>query len=275
MTTQPAPLAAAVGARVSRAATRRPLLGREWLVRLASIAAILLAWELYAPHVNPIFLKPPSAVAVAFIEMLREGTLLTALAQSLHNFAIGLALALGIGILIGVVSARSWLVLNATNPWVNALYSTPSVALVPFLTLWFGIGDLAKIAAIALFAVFPILINTQQGVRHVDAGLLEVARSFSSSERRLWSDVLLPSALPFVLSGVRLAIGRALVGMIVAEFLTSFGGGLGSLIILYQNNFRVDRMFVPVILVAIIGIVLIGAVQWLEGRIAPWARREA
>ena len=142
------------------------------------------------------------------------------------------------------------------------------------MSLWLGIGDTAKIAVIALFAVFPILVNTQQGVRYVDPQLLEVARSFSSSERRLWLDVLLPASLPFIFAGIRLSVPRALVGMVLAEFLISVGGGLGSLIIVYQNTFRVDRMFVPVIVVSLMGLALIGLVQWMESRLAPWARRE-
>jgi NitT/TauT family transport system permease protein len=103
---------------------------------------------------------------------------------------------------------------------------------------------------------------------------MEVARAFNSSERRLWTDVLIPSALPFIFAGIRLAIPRALVGMVLAEFLISVGKGLGSLIIIYQNTFRVDRMFVPVIVVAAMGVVLISIVQWLEGRLVPWARRD-
>ena len=128
-------------------------------------------------------------------------------------------------------------------------------------------------AAVALFCVFPVLINTQQGVRNVDRGLLEVARAFNSSERRLWTDVILPSATPFVLAGIRLAIGRGLIGMIVAEFLIGLVG-LGYLIIQYGNVFRMDRAFVPVITVAAMGIVFMGLIQWLEGRVAPWLRRE-
>jgi len=241
------------------------------VLKLASVAAGLLVWQLYAPTVNPILLKPPSAVLLGAVRLLQDGTLEEAILKSLHNFAFGFAIALVLGLLLGVVTARSRVLFNLADPWVNALYSTPSVALVPFLALWLGIGDLPKIATIGVFAVFPILINTQQGVRHVDPQLLEVARSFSSGERRLWTDVLLPSALPYILAGAKLAIGRALVGMVVGEFLTSFNGGLGSLIIQFQNTFRVDLMFVPLIVVAVLGMALIGLVQWLERRLAPWA----
>jgi NitT/TauT family transport system permease protein len=231
-------------------------------------------WQLYAPHVNPIFLRPPSDVAKAFIDLVQDGTLGQASLESGRTLALGFVLALLIGLSVGLGSARSWLAYNAANPWITALYSTPSVALVPFMSLWLGIDDAAKIAVIALFAVFPIIVNTQQGVRYVDPSLMEVARAFNSSERRLWTDVLIPSALPFIFAGIRLAIPRALVGMVLAEFLISVGKGLGSLIIIYQNTFRVDRMFVPVIVVAAMGVVLISIVQWLEGRLVPWARRD-
>jgi NitT/TauT family transport system permease protein len=248
--------------------------GREWLVRGASVGFVIIVWQLYAPHVNPIFLRPPSDVAKAFIDLVQDGTLGQASLESGRTLALGFVLALLIGLSVGLGSARSWLAYNAANPWITALYSTPSVALVPFMSLWLGIDDAAKIAVIALFAVFPIIVNTQQGVRYVDPSLMEVARAFNSSERRLWTDVLIPSALPFIFAGIRLAIPRALVGMVLAEFLISVGKGLGSLIIIYQNTFRVDRMFVPVIVVAAMGVVLISIVQWLEGRLVPWARRD-
>jgi NitT/TauT family transport system permease protein len=247
---------------------------REWAVRLASVVTVLVAWQLYAPHVSRIFLRPPSDVAKSFVDLIQDGTLLQATGESTRTLALGFLLALVIGLSVGLGSARSWLAYNAFNPWITALYSTPSVALVPFMSLWLGIGDTAKVAVIALFAVFPVIVNTQQGVRYVDAGLIEVARAFNSSERRLWTDVLVPAALPFIFAGIRLAIPRALVGMVLAEFLISVGRGLGSLIIIYQNTFRVDRMFVPVIVVAAMGVVLIAVAQWIEGRLVPWARRD-
>src|SRR5207245_11073513 len=124
-----------------------------------------------------------------------------------------------------------------------------------------------------LCPVFPLRLDTPQSVRNGDRGRLEVAKAVSTSERRLWTDVIIPSAVPFLLAGVRLAIGRALIGMIVSEFLVGLVG-LGYLIIVYENVFRIDRMFVPVIVVATMGIVLMGLVQWIEGRVAPWTRRE-
>jgi ABC-type nitrate/sulfonate/bicarbonate transport system permease component len=256
---------------------RRPLIPRGWRERAvwaASVIVVLVAWQLWAPYVNRIFLRPPTDVARAFVELVQDGTLIQATGESTRTLVFGFLLALTVGLGVGLGTARSWVAYHAANPWITALYSTPSVALVPFMSLWLGIGDTAKVAVIALFAVFPVIVNTQQGVRYVDADLLEVARAFNSSERRLWTDVLIPSALPYIFAGIRLAIPRALVGMVLAEFLISVGRGLGSLIIVYQNTFRVDRMFVPVIVVAAMGAVLIAIAQWIEGRLVPWARRD-
>lgn len=256
---------------------RRPLIARGWRERAvwaASVIVVLVAWQLWAPYVNRIFLRPPTDVARAFVDLVQDGTLIQATGESTRTLVFGFLLALTVGLGVGLGTARSWVAYHAANPWITALYSTPSVALVPFMSLWLGIGDTAKVAVIALFAVFPVIVNTQQGVRYVDADLLEVARAFNSSERRLWTDVLIPSALPYIFAGIRLAIPRALVGMVLAEFLISVGRGLGSLIIVYQNTFRVDRMFVPVIVVAAMGAVLIAIAQWIEGRLVPWARRD-
>ena len=260
-----------IAARTSRWRRLRP---GDWAVRLGAIAVVLGVWELFGPTLNKLILRPPSDIFRAFFELVANGELQDAMAQSFRELFGGLAVALALGLALGVASGRWRFVYNAIDPLVSALYSVPSVALVPLIAVAFrSVGDAPRIATVALFAVFPILINTQQGVRNVDRQLLEVARSFNTSERRLWSDVILPSATPYVLAGVRLAIGRGLIGMIVAEFFIGLVG-LGYLIISYENVFRIDRMFVPVIVVATMGILMMGFVQWLEGRIAPWLKRE-
>jgi NitT/TauT family transport system permease protein len=144
------------------------------------------------------------------------------------------------------------------------------VALVPLLVLWFGIYLKAKIIVVFLFAVFPILINTYQGVRECDKNMIEVARSFRSSERRMWIDVLLPFALPYIAAGIRLAIGRGLVGMVIAEFYTTISG-LGFMITRYANVFEMDKVFVPVVVLMVMGVTLTTGLKWLERRLAPWS----
>jgi NitT/TauT family transport system permease protein len=261
----------AASARVSRWRRLRP---GDWAVRVGAIALVLGVWELYGPALNKLILRPPSDIFRAFFELVANGELADAMSQSFRELFGGLAVALVVGLVLGIASGRWRFVFNAIDPLVSALYSVPAVALIPLLPVAFrSIGDPPRIAAVALFAVFPILINTQQGVRNVDRQLLEVARSFNTSERRLWTDVIVPSATPYVLAGVRLAIGRGLIGMIVAEFFIGLVG-LGYLIISYENVFRIDRMFVPVIVVATMGVLLMGLVQWVEGRIAPWLKKD-
>jgi NitT/TauT family transport system permease protein len=264
-------------ARVVTAGRRRSLFKArpgDWTVRLGAIAVFFLIWEFLAPGWNPLIIRPPSAVARAFVELVQTGELQTALMTSLRSFVAGLAIAIVIGVFLGVATGRWRFAYNALDPLVSAFYAVPAVALIPLIAFIFKYqGDAPRIAAVALFCVFPVLINTQQGVRNVDRGLLEVARAFNTSERRLWTDVILPSAVPFVLAGIRLAIGRGLIGMIVAEFLVGLVG-LGYLIVQYGNVFRIDRMFVPIIVVAALGTVFMGLVQWIESRVAPWLRRE-
>jgi NitT/TauT family transport system permease protein len=159
----------------------------------------------------------------------------------------------------------------ATDLYINALYATPMVAVVPLIVLWFGFGIPAKVVIVFLFMIFPILINTQQGVKHVDGGLMEVARSFCSTESQLWRDLVLPSALPFIAAGLRLAIGRGLVGMVIAEFYTSIAG-LGYMIVRYANAFETAKLFVPIVVLMAMGILLVQGARALELRIAPWQR---
>lgn len=178
-----------------------------------------------------------------------------------------------VGVPLAVLMARFKPVDWALELPINALYSTPMVALVPLLVLWFGIYMQAEVIVVFLFAVFPILINTYQGVRECDKNMLEVARSFRSPEWRIWQDVLLPFALPYIAAGIRLAIGRGLVGMVIAEFYATISG-LGFMITRYANIFETDRTFVPVILLMFLGITLTASLKWVERRIAPWSRAD-
>ena len=165
--------------------------------------------------------------------------------ESLEILFYGLCFAIVVGVPLAVLMARVKPVDWALDLPINALYATPMVALVPLLVLWFGIYMQAKIIVVFLFAVFPILINTYQGVRECDKNMLEVARSFRSPEWQMWQDVLLPFALPYIAAGIRLAIGRGLVGMVIAEFYTTITG-LGYMITRYANMFETDKTFVPV-----------------------------
>jgi NitT/TauT family transport system permease protein len=240
------------------------------LYRYGFIVAILIVWELVAPFINPIFFTSPSQIAIAFYETTVSGELPYFLGQSLEVMVYGLISAIVVGIPLGVAMARiRWLDWALDLP-INALYATPLVAVVPLLVLWFGIYLKAKIIVVFLFAVFPILINTYQGVRECDKGMIEVAQSFRSSEWRMWRDVLLPFAVPYIIAGLRLAIGRGLIGMIIAEFYTTISG-LGFMITKYANVFAMDKTFVPVIVLMVLGVSLTTLLKWVGRRIAPWS----
>ena len=243
---------------------------RPALFRYGFVALILVVWEIVGPHIDPIFFSYPSKIAVAFYQLTASGELPHFLGQSLEVLLYGLLAAIVAGIPLAVLMARiRWLDWALDLP-INAFYATPLVALVPLLVLWFGIYLQAKIIVVFLFAVFPILISTYQGVRECDQNMLEVARSFRSSEWRVWQDVLLPFALPYVTAGIRLAIGRGLVGMVIAEFYTTITG-LGFMIMRYANNFEMDKTFVPVIVLMALGVSLTSALKWVERRLAPWS----
>ena len=243
---------------------------RAALYRYGFVVAILIVWEIVAPFISPIFFTSPSKIAVAFYETTVSGELPYFLAQSLEVMVYGLVSAIVVGIPLGVAMARiRWLDWALDLP-INALYATPLVAVVPLLVLWFGIYLKAKIIVVFLFAVFPILINTYQGVRECDKGMIEVAQSFRSSEWRMWRDVLLPFAVPYIIAGLRLAIGRGLIGMIIAEFYTTISG-LGFMITKYANIFAMDKTFVPVIVLMVLGVSLTTLLKWVGRRIAPWS----
>jgi NitT/TauT family transport system permease protein len=233
------------------------------------VLTILVVWEIYGRSTNPILFTYPTAVARAAVTMTLDGSLPAALAQSLSVLAIGFLVGTISGIALGLLAGRSAVAAALMELPVNALYATPMVALIPVLVLWFGFGVTAKIVIVTLFVVFPVLINTTRGVREVDPKMIEVAHSFCSSESRLWRDLVLPSALPFIVTGVRLAIGRGLIGIVVAEFYTAFSG-LGYLIVDNANSFQTDRTFVPIVVLAALGIGLTAVVEWIEGRMAPW-----
>jgi sulfonate transport system permease protein len=248
-------------------------MNRKIIVRLISLIFVLLIWEYYGRRVNPILFTYPSAIARAFLTLVATGELQSYMKESLLVLAYASVLSVSAGVLLGVVMGRFSIVEWAADIYVNALYSTPMVAVVPLIVLWFGFKVPAKVIIVFLFMVFPVLLNTYEGVKNVDRNLQEVARSFCSSESQLWRHLIIPSAVPFIVAGVRLAIGRGLVGMIVAEFYTSVTG-LGYMIVRYANALETDKLFVPIVVVMILGVGLLSLAKWVEGRIAPWRNSE-
>ena len=237
-------------------------------IRVASLVVVLGGWEYFGRQTNPILFTYPTAVANAAVKMIASGELWKYLSQSLIVLFAGLGLAAFFGIALGLVMARFWVVDLALDTYITALYSIPSVALVPVLVLWFGFEITAKTAVVFLFTFFPIVINTYQGVKNVDDRLIEVGRAFRCNERDLWIHIVLPAAVPFVVAGLRLAIGRGLIGMVLADLYTAITG-IGYLISRYASTYRTDAML-PIVTLGMLGITLTGLLRFVERRVAPW-----
>jgi ABC-type nitrate/sulfonate/bicarbonate transport system permease component len=243
------------------------------LIRAASILFFLVVWEIYGRETDPILFTYPTAVVEAFFTLLASGELLRQMAVSLGALAAGFGLSLILGVGLGLAMGRSRLAEAIFEPHVNALYATPQVALTPLFMMWFGLGFAVKVAVVFLFAFFPILINTASGAKNVSASIVEVGRAYQASRRQIMFKIVFPAALPFIMAGVRIAVGRGLVGMIVAELFTAITG-LGAMLSLYGNIFETAKMFVVIIVLAGLGIGLIHATQMLERKMARWKESE-
>lgn len=201
--------------------------------------------------------------------MALTGELWAALGSSMLLFITGLALGVVLGVPLGLVMARMKRVRIALESYVMLMYVTPMVALIPLIMSLFGFGFPAKVLVVGLFTFFPMLYNTVEGAKSINPSLLEVAYSFRTSERALWLELLLPYTLPYIMTGLRQAIGRALVGMVAAEFFLS-ASGLGGMILLSSRNFELSQVLAAILIIAVIGFLLMQAGVMLERRFASW-----
>lgn len=218
---------------------------------------------------NPVFLVPPSAVFAAAIDLVRDGTLLTALKQSLLPFSVGLIITIVGGIAIGIVMAQWPLVEYILDPFVNAFYAIPRIALVPLIILWVGLEFGGKVTILVSVAIFPVIVNTYAGIKDVRGSMLEIGRAYGATSTQIFLKIVLPAAVPFIMAGVRLSVGLAIIGLIVGEFFTAING-LGGMIVEYANNFATAKLFVPVIVIAFVGVILTELVVFLERRMSRW-----
>jgi ABC-type nitrate/sulfonate/bicarbonate transport system permease component len=205
----------------------------------------------------------------ALVDEIRSGQLLTATLSSLQVFLIGYALAIVTGVALGVLMGGMPRVGETLEIYVNALNATPRVAFIPFIILWFGLGTNAKIVIIWFQAVMPILINTYAGVQNTDGDLLEAARSFGARRGQMFRYIMLPAALPYIVTGLRLGGANAMVGTVIAELYTALAG-LGYLIAQFGGTFQTAKYFGPVLVLAAMGMVISQSLKILERRLARW-----
>jgi sulfonate transport system permease protein len=237
-------------------------------VSALGLVAGAVIWEIVGRRTQQTSFVGFGATMSALWEMIRNGDLFHAMVQSLELFGIGLAIAIVLGFFGGLLMARVRWLRTGLEPYVNALYATPAVALIPFI-LAFGFGLKQKLIVVVLFGVFPILINTIEGARSVNESLLEVARSYRSTERKLWRHVIIPYTLPYTMTGIRQAIARCLVGMIAAEFLLS-STGLGDLIIRNTQIFETGRVLGAVLTITLLATLLMSIGRAIENHFARW-----
>jgi NitT/TauT family transport system permease protein len=253
--------------KTARAPWRHPLF---W-TSAASIVAGLLLWELAGRFIvkKALFLTTPSQIVFEMWRLTASGQLQKHLYVSGIEFGIGLAIAIVLGIVIGLAMATNKYAKRALGPWVSALYATPTVAISPLIILWAGIDVWSKVIVVVINAVFPMIINTEAGLRSTDRQLIEAARCFGASQLQVFWKVLLPSATPFLLAGLKLAIGRGLVAVVVAELFGS-RAGLGFLLAQASDAFNMPLLFVSVTILAVTGMALTGLIGGMERVFLPW-----
>jgi ABC-type nitrate/sulfonate/bicarbonate transport system permease component len=219
---------------------------------------------------KPIFISSPSRIALAAYRMFFvTGEIWQDLGWSSLEFVLGLALALVIGIPLGLAAGWYRRLSYAVEPFLTALNATPQVAFLPLLILWLGTGLASRVLIIVLLAVLPIAFGALGAVRTADARLIRVARSFSAGDWRLFRSIILPSAVPFLLAGVRLAVGRGMIGIVVGEIYGS-AAGIGMMINQAGARFETDKVFVGVLAIAAAGVALVEIVRGIEHRVDVW-----
>lgn len=268
---RPAPEAEPASAK--RLATYRTRLAKydsAWRL-MASLLVLGVAWELVARNLveTALFLVPLTEVFASGVDLWRAGELQRHIWTSGQAFGWGYLAAVGVGVPFGLLLAFSKRIRGYVEPLMSALYSTPLVAISPLLILALGIGVVSKIAIVFLVAIFPIFINTMLGFSTTDPSLIDVARSFNATPWQRFKYVLLPSAVPALIAGLRLAVGRGIVGVVVGEL---FGAraGLGWLIFHSSQSFNTANLYVGILLLALAGTIMMSLLEAVERRVARW-----
>jgi NitT/TauT family transport system permease protein len=242
----------------------------DWL-GLIGILAFFLAWELAtrAEILNPFYFPPFSKIVAKAAELFADGSIWEHLIFSLTNFSVGFVLAVTMGVVAGVPMGWYKSVTKLVDPLLSGIYATPLIALLPLIIMLFGLGPLSKIIMTVLAAVFPIWINTMVGIANTDHRLIMMARAFGASDSTLFLKVSIPGSMPYIVAGMRVALGRALVYIVVAE---QYGAamGLGYLSSVAAQRFQMTAMFVPILIIACLGAGLNELLKALERRLEKW-----
>ena len=234
-----------------------------------AISAILLAWQLSGLFLHPILISTPTAVATELAGLAANGQIWLALAASLEEMVIGMTVGLTVGIALGVLMGRYTIVAKVLFPYVNFFNATPLVVIIPLVIIWVGITIQARLLFVFLITLWPVLLNTAAGIRNVERGYLDVGLAFGFSERQILRKISLPAAIPFILAGVRISAGLAIIGMIVSEMEISFVG-LGFLLVSFGNSFETAKLLAVVIVTSLLGVMNVTILKAIQRRWFPW-----
>lgn len=239
------------------------------ILRAAAVLGFFTAWQFLSLRYHPVLLPGPLEVARGLAAIVKSGELPKAFFQSLKILLWGFSLAVVLGTILGFVMGRYKVWERILDPFISSLYSVPKAAFVPLIIIWLGLGITAKISMVFLQSIFPVIVTTYTGVRNTDKVLVEVGRAFGVSERQLFRLVLFPWALSHVVAGIRLAAGRSVIGVVVAEFFLG-ADGIGALIRSYAEGFSTPELLGAVLALVVVGYSLVEFAKWLERRMAPW-----
>lgn len=242
----------------------------DWL-GVIGVVSFFLAWELCTrlEIINPFYFPPFSKIIIKGYELFANGSIWEHMWFSLTNFVIGFVISVILGVVIGVPMGWYRAVHKAFDPLLSGIYATPLIALLPLIIMMFGLGSISKIIMTVLAAVFPILINTMVGIANTDNRLITMARAFGAYDSQIFMKVSLPGSLPYIVAGMRVALGRALVYIVVAE---QYGAatGLGYLSSVAAQRFQMAAMFVPIVIIAGLGAGLNETLKAIERRLDKW-----
>lgn len=238
-------------------------------LRVGFALFVLGAWYLVALTMGGLFLAPPHEIVSRLGEAVRSGLFMQYLAPTAYILTVGAGLGAVVGVPAGLLIGRVPWLYRLTEPPINIFYTTPLVALIPFILVIIGFNDQSKILIVFLFTVLPVVINTSVGVRTVDQDLVELTRSFCAKEWTVWRDVLVPGSLPAIMTGLRIGLIHALVGAVLADFYAG-ASGFGYLIILYSNRFDIAGALGPVLVLAAAGTAVAALLKTAQRRLSPW-----
>lgn len=253
-------------------AWRRWLLRNERLVLgLVGFISVLVLWEAVVRlgYLKQTFISSPTRIYEAALLEVRQGRIWGDIGVSLLEFSLGFLCAAVLGVLIGLAAGWFKRVNYVVDPWLAALYATPDVALIPLIILWLGIGLWSKVFVVFLTSLFAVAINTLIGVQSTEARFLDVAGSFGASRFTVFRSVVLPSTIPFIMTGLRLASGRALVGVVLAELIAA-NQGIGFVISVAGSTLNTGRLMLGVVLLGLFGVVLGEVMRRVERRFDIW-----